>query len=158
MPALALRHAARRLRRAPAFTLAATLTLALGIGAVSAAFALVNGVLLEPLPFAHADRLVDLSHTLQVAGLLHVDQSDATYLLYRDASRSFSGVAAYRSTSANFSATAAGAGAAPPERVAAAIATPSLFRVLGVGAQRGPGMTDADAQPGAAPVVVLSHA
>ena len=63
-----LRQTARRLLRAPGFTASAALTLMLGIGGTTAVFTVVNGVLLRPLPYAHADRLVDLSHTLAVAG------------------------------------------------------------------------------------------
>ena len=88
-----LRQTARRLVRAPGFTLSATLTLMLGIGGTTAVFSVVNGVLLRPLPYAHADRLVDLSHTLAVAGIAHVDQSDATYLVYRSGNRVFTDVA-----------------------------------------------------------------
>src|SRR5579863_4924649 len=96
-----IRHAARRLSRTPAFTLAATLTLALGIGGASAVFTVVNGVLLRPLPYPHSERLVSLSHTLAVAGLMRVDQSDATYLLYRSDNRVFTDVGIYRATSVN---------------------------------------------------------
>ena len=60
---------------------------------------MVNGVLLRPLPYPHAERLVDLSHSLAVAGLTRVDQSDATYLLYRQANRVFTDIGIYRATS-----------------------------------------------------------
>ena len=96
-----VRHAARRLMRAPAFSSAAVLTLMLGVGATTAVFSVVNGVLLRPLPFPHSDRLVDLSHTLAVSGATHVDQSDATFLYYRKANHVFQDVAAYRSVGVN---------------------------------------------------------
>src|SRR5215831_4339800 len=60
---LDLRYAVRGLRRAPVFTLVATLTLALGIGATTAVFTVVNGVLIKPLPFRDADALVSVKHT-----------------------------------------------------------------------------------------------
>src|ERR1051325_7891337 len=94
-----LRHALRRLRSAPAFTITAALTLTLGIGATTAVFSVVHGVLLEPLPYDQPDRLVDLSHTLVVSGVTRVDQSDASYLYYRGANHVFTGVAAYRTAS-----------------------------------------------------------
>ncbi len=63
----------RRLVRAPVFSITVALTLMLGIGATTAVFSLVNGVLLRPLPFPHPEQLVDLSHTLVVHGVSHVD-------------------------------------------------------------------------------------
>jgi putative ABC transport system permease protein len=154
-----LRHAARRLARTPAFTIAATLTLALGIGGASAVFTVVNGVLLRPLPYPNSDRLVDLSHTLQVGGGMHVDQSDATFLLYQHDNHVFTDVGIYRATSVNMRAAAEGAGATEvPQRITAAVATPSVFRVLGATtATRGRSLSDADAAPGAPPVAVISQ-
>jgi putative ABC transport system permease protein len=153
-----IRHAARRLARTPGFTVAATLTLALGIGGASAVFTVVNSVLLRPLPYPRADRLVDLSHTLAVAGLMRVDQSDATYLLYQRDNRVFTGVAIYRATSVNMRAGAQGTSATDaPQRVTAAVATPSMFRVLGVASVHGRALGDADATPGAPPVAVISQ-
>ena len=64
-----IRHALRRLARAPGFTAAALLTLTLGIGATTAVFTVVNAVLLRPLPYPDAEQLVDLSHTLTVSGI-----------------------------------------------------------------------------------------
>ncbi|HET7631660.1 MAG TPA: ABC transporter permease [Gemmatimonadaceae bacterium] len=155
MPA-SLRHAARRLRRAPGFATAAALTLALGIGGAAAVFTVVNGVLLQPLPYPRADRLVDVTHTLSLSGLTRVAQSDATYLMYATDNRAFTGFGIYRATSVNLH-TLGGSTGAPPERLAAALATPSLFRVLGAAPLRGRGFTDADAQPGAVPVALISR-
>ncbi len=153
-----LRQSARRLVRAPGFTLSATLTLMLGIGGTTAVFAVVNGVLLRPLPYAHSDRLVDLSHTLAVAGILHVDQSDATYLVYRSNNRVFTDVGAYEATSANVlaaSGASSGAGTGDAERVPAALVTSGVFRVLEVAPESGRGLSDADGQPGAPPVALI---
>jgi len=68
----ALRHAARRLGQARGFMVAAVLTLALGIGATATVFGVVHAVLLRPLPYPAPDRLVSLSHTLVLAGLVRV--------------------------------------------------------------------------------------
>jgi len=153
-----LRQTARRLARAPGFTLSAALTLMLGIGGTTAVFTVVNGVLLRPLPYAHADRLVDLSHTLAVAGVAHVDQSDATYLVYRSGNRVFTDVGAYEATSANVvPSTAAGAGSGEAERVPAALVTAGVFRVLEVGPRSGRALSDADVKPGAAPVALIGE-
>jgi predicted permease len=148
------RHASRRLRRAPSFAVAATVTLALGIGGAVAVFTLVDGVLLKPLPYPHADRLVDLSHTLAVNGVMNVDQSDATYLLYHQQNHAFTSVALYRPVSVNL-AKGADAGTSSAERVAAATVTPSLFDVLPTTVIRGRRLTDADGVPGAPPVAVI---
>src|SRR5262245_3697255 len=96
-----LRYALRRLARAPGFTAAAVLTLTLGIGGTAAVFTLVNGVLLRPLPYRQPEQLVDLSHTLTLSGISRIEQSDATYLLYRRDNRVFTDVGAYRSAAVN---------------------------------------------------------
>ncbi len=153
-----IRHAARRLARTPAFTVAAALTLALGIGGASAVFTVVNGVLLRPLPYVNSERLVDISHTLQVGGGMHVDQSDATYLLYQRDNRVFTDVGIYRAASVNMHAGNESAGTTDAtQRISAALATPSTFRVLGAAAVRGRGFSDADAAPGAPPVALISQ-
>ena len=157
--ARSLAHAARRLRRAPAFSLAAVLTLMLGIGATTAVFSVVNAVVLRPLPYPRSDRLVDLSHTLAVSGVTRVDQSDATYLHYAQANRVFSGVAAYRVTSVNVgqlhgASTAEGARA---ERVAAGRVSASTFLVLGAAPLVGRVLAERDDVPAAPHVVVLGQ-
>jgi predicted permease len=154
-----MRQALRRLLRARAFALPALLTLALGIGGTAAVFTVVNGVLLRPLPYRDAGELVDLSHTLVVSGLMRVDQSDATFLLYARETRALADVAIYRPAAANFRPLAAGpgAGGAPAERVSSAAVSPSLFRVLDVAPLRGRGLTEDDAAVGAAPVAVVGR-
>ncbi|HUQ81809.1 MAG TPA: ABC transporter permease [Gemmatimonadaceae bacterium] len=146
----------RRLRRAPAFALAASITLALGIGATTAVFSVVNGVLLRPLPYERSDRLVDLTHTLTISGVSSIDQSDATYLYYRRANSVFTDVAAYRVASVNLGGVSVGADARA-ERVAAGRVSASMFRVLGVPALHGRALTDADDQQTAPRVVLLGQ-
>jgi putative ABC transport system permease protein len=153
-----IRHAIRRLLRAPMFTLAATITLMLGIGGTAAVYTLVNGVLLRPLPYDHAEDLVDLSHSIVVSGVSQVDQSDATYLLYRRDNRVFTDVGAYRSTAVNVGGSQTSAAAAEkPERVSAVVATASVFNVLRARPMLGRTLTEADDQVGAPPVVVLGQ-
>jgi predicted permease len=96
-----IRHAIRRLLRERTLTIAAVLTLALGIGATTAVFTVVNAVLLQPLAYPRPERLVDLSHTLTISGITRVDQSDATFLYYARENRVFSGIGAYRVTGVN---------------------------------------------------------
>src|SRR6266567_9501126 len=153
-----IHHALRRLIHARTFALAATVTLMLGIGGAAAVFTLVNGVLLRPMPYDHAEQLVDVSHSLVVSGIARVDQSDATYLLYRRDNHVFTDIGAYRSSAVNLGAPAGSpAAAAAPERVTAAFATASVFRVLRVSPAFGRTPTDADDRPGAPPVVVIGQ-
>ncbi len=151
-----IRHAARRLRRAPIFATAAALTLALGIGATTAVYTLVDAVLIRPLSYADPSRLVDLSHSLVVSGVMHVDQSDATYLYYRRASRAFADIGAYRTTSAGLGAMR-GSVADRPRQVSTARVSASVFRVLEASPMSGRALTDGDDDPNAPPVVVLSE-
>jgi putative ABC transport system permease protein len=147
-----LRRAARRLARKPVFSATAVLTLMLGIGATTAVFSLVDGVLLRPLPFVRPEELVDVSHTIVLQGASRVDQSDATYLYYHRANHVFSDVGAYQSVAVNVS----GVGdAAHAERVQAARASASLFHVLGVAPVAGRAFRESEDLPGGAPVVIL---
>jgi hypothetical protein len=119
-----MRQAVRRLMRAPVFTTSAVLTLMLGTGATPAVLAVVDRVLFRPLPYPRAGQLVDLSHTLAISGLVHVDQSDATYLLYRRDTHVFSDVGGYRSLAVNLASNAAAASGdgGSTERLPAALA------------------------------------
>jgi len=156
-----VRFALRRLLRARGFALASILTLALGVGATTAVFSVVNGVLLRPLPYQGADRLVDLSHTITVSGVSSVDQSDATYLYYRRANRVFAEVAAYRVVSVNLgpdvSGSAASTGDARAERVAAGRVSATLFSVLGIPPLRGRAFTESDDRADAPSVILIGQ-
>src|SRR5436190_353560 len=149
-----IRHALRRLRRAPAFAVTATLTLALGIGATTAVFTVVNAVLLRPLPYDHPDELVALSHTLQLSGVSTVQQSDASFILYRRASRSFSGVGAYTDAAANLDGGSSGLEA---ERLSAGLISADVLRLLRIAPLHGRIFLDDDDRRGAAPVVLLGQ-
>ena len=150
-----LRIAARRLRRAPGFVVATLLVLALGIGATTAAFSVVNAVLLEALPYPEPDRLVRLTHTTSLAGRSSVDQSDATVLLYQGNAAGFDGVAAWWSDNvdANIGVSAPGE---TPARAHIARVTANLFDVLRVRPAIGRGFVPGEDRAGAARVIVLS--
>ena len=148
-----VRYAFRRLRAAPGFTAAVLLMLALGIGSTTTVFGVVDGILLRPLPFPEPERLVALSHSINVAGISRAEQSEGTILLYqRHVTQSFTAMGAYRSRDVNLGARAG----ADAERVAATAVTASLFPALGVAPVRGRVVLPDDDRPGAAPVVVLS--
>ena len=147
-------RAARRLRRAPAFFAAASLTITIGIGVTTAVFSLVDSVLLRPLGFPRPEQLVVLTHTLLVHRGITVPQSDATYLYYRRANHVFTGVGAYRTGSVNLGAVDATSSTA--ERVEAAFTSASLLDVLGIAPAVGRPFRDAEDLPSAPPVVILS--
>jgi putative ABC transport system permease protein len=146
------RRALFSLRRAPSFTLLSVLTLAVGIGATTAVFSVVDGVLLRPLPYPESDRLVSIFQQAPGFGLgeTEIPQSVPLYLLYRAQAHRFSELAIFKAGTANLS------GGDTPERVAAALTTASLFRVLQVSPRLGRAFTEADERPGAPAVAVLS--
>jgi predicted permease len=130
------------------------LVLALGIGATTAVFSLVNGILLEPLPYPQSSRLVRLTHTVSNGDLATVDQSDATVLLYQSQARAFDGVAAWRFDDGDLAPSEAGQSAV---RVRGARVTANFFDVLGVHPELGRPFSPGQDRPGENGVVVLSH-
>ena len=93
-----LRLAIRRLTHAPLFTAVTLLTLAVGIGANTAIFSVVYGVLLKPLPFAEPDRLVGVWHAAPGMGVDLLNQSPSTYFTYREQSRTFQDIGIWDTT------------------------------------------------------------
>jgi predicted permease len=150
------RRAARSLRRSPLFTIAATLTLIIGVGASVAIFALVNGVLLRPLPFGNPERLVAASHDLPPLALLHEPQTASTYFAYQRLAHTIEGIGVYLEGEVNV-AEPGGGGGATPERMIDARVSASLIPVLQVLPLIGRTFTDADDRPGAAPVMLISE-
>jgi predicted permease len=144
---LALRGIIKR----PGFTAVTVLTLALGIGANVAIFAVVNAVLIRPLPYPQSDRIVSITHHMPGVNLPDMENSIGTLLLYQRHARSFSDVGAFTSGQRNLT------GITEPARIEVLEATPSLFRVLSVQPILGRSLSDADAQPGAPNVVVLTY-
>src|SRR5688500_9113155 len=146
-----VRDAGRSLRKQPRFLIITALTLALGIGAVTAIFSVVNGVLFKPLPFPHADRLVNIWST---APGLNYDQfplSPDLFLFYRTHNQVFDDMALMQRRRANV--TESGS----PEVVDALVTTQSYFATLGTGFARGRAYTADEDRPEGARVVVISH-
>ena len=140
-----LRYALRVLRRNPGFTVATVLTFALGIGASTAIFSVVYGVLLRPLPYAEPGRLVALwEHDVERGRDQNV-VSVESFEAWRDRSRSFEGMAALVPAPVTL------AGASGPERVSGAEVSPGYFQLLGVRPALGREFDDAEA-----PAVLLS--
>jgi predicted permease len=149
-----LRHAARRLRRSPSLTIAAVLCFALGIGANTSIFSVVDVVLFRPLPFADPSRLVILGEQLPAfAGENYGTISAPEYLDYKTLNgRVFANSAIFDNGSFVLS------GDAGPERVLGAEVSASIFDVLGVRAGQGRAFLSNEDDPSAPKVVVLSHA
>ena len=145
-----LRYAVRRLRNAPGFTAIVVLTLALGIGANSAIFSVVNTVLLRPLAYREPDRLVTINHYYPNLNNLEASVSAIGFQDYRDKTRSFETVAVETGWSANLT------GTGEPERVPASLVSGLYFRALGVPAQIGRTLLPDEEQAGKNRVVVLS--
>jgi putative ABC transport system permease protein len=147
-----VRYAFRTLRGNPGFAIVVLLTLALGIGANAAIFSVVNAVLLRPLPYRDADRLMVIWGDLRRPGLNDIPASAGEYVDYRDRNRLLEQVAAYDTVGFNLT------GGAEPERVDGAVVTTTFFSLLGASAQIGRTFIPAEDQPGRDRVVVLSHA
>ena len=146
-----LRYTLRQLRRAPGFTIAAVLTLALGIGANTAIFSVADAVLLRPLPYPHATRLVMVWDQLWKIRVNELPVSETNYEAYRADSRVFEASAVYREDTR----TLTGAGGA--ERVEVRSFSPGLPEMLGGRVAVGRGFAPDDWQPQRNSVVMLSH-
>jgi len=147
-----IRYGWRMLARNPGFTAIAVLTLAIGIGASTAIFSVVDTVLLRPLPYREPEKLVLITETLPGMSADEIGVSAGEYQDYRDRNRSFSQVAAYESAGFNLT------GAGQPLRVNAAALSASAFPLLGVSPELGRGFTTEEDRYGSGSVVVLSHA
>jgi len=152
-----VRHALRVLARAPAFSLTAIATLALGIGAATAMFTIVNSVLLRALPFRDADRVAAVYTRYDASSGYDFPQfslSGPEFLDYRAQTRVLEQVAAFQRGGVTFATDDAGA---EPIRGFHVVATANLFSTLGVEAALGRTFRDGDDAPGAPCVVVLGH-
>ncbi|MGH7506859.1 MAG: ABC transporter permease, partial [Longimicrobiales bacterium] len=144
-----LRFALRGLLRKPGFTGVTVLTLSLGIGATTAVFTLLDGVLLRPLPFTEPESLLSLRH-LGRDGQDELPISAGLYRIYRDHARTLGTVAMHGPAVANFVVQG------EPERVEGRVVTPSFFTTLGVSAARGRTFLEEEGRPGGEQVIVLS--
>ena len=145
-----VRYAARMLVKNPAFTAVAVVALALGVGANTAIFSVVNAVLLRPLAYKDPGQLVFINHNYQKTNL-KASVSVPGYLHYRDHAKSFSEVAALTGWSVNLT------GEGEPERLQGMSVSPNLFGALAAEAAEGRTFTNEEAQLGQHRVAVLSH-
>jgi len=158
-----VRHAIRRLLRAPAFTIVTILTLALGIGANTAIFSIVNGVILRPLGYPNPGQLIYLTTQFPAFGFEQFWVSPPEYLEFREINTSFASIGAFTTGEVNLTA------GDRPFRVRSAQVNEDLLRALGVQAAEGrlfgKGETDVSGPPPApgqpplipAQIAILSH-
>ena len=144
-----VRYSLRRLRNAPGFTLLVLATMALGIGANSAIFSVINAVLLRPLPYADPQSLVLLLEKAHDFPKLSVSYKN--YRDWKEQSQSFSQFAAVRITFLTLT------GGSEPERIPAQMASANLFDTLGVSVKAGRELLPSDDQKGAAGVVLIGN-
>ena len=144
-----IRYAARTLLRRPGFAAVAALTLALGIGATTAIYSVVNAVLVQPLPWPHAERLVTMTGVRdgQQVGAVYLD-----YLDWRAQNRTFEELAVLRGQSINLT------GTETPERLIGTFTNASIFRILGVRPAQGRLFSDQETEVATKqPVAVISY-
>ncbi|HVX40322.1 MAG TPA: ABC transporter permease [Gemmatimonadaceae bacterium] len=144
-------YSLRRLRKAPVFTAIVIVTLALGIGANTAIFTVVNAVLLRPLPYRSPEQLVTIEHFYPDLNGMEAPVSARGFRDYRDKTHSFGAVAVETGFGANLT------GTGSPERVPGVRVSGDWFQVLGVAPALGRALTRDDDVPGREHVVVLSH-
>jgi len=145
-----VRYALRNVRRNPGFTTIAVLALAVGIGANTAVFTIVNGVLLRALPYRNPGELVAMFEKVPGAPVAKFGFSPPDFEIVRDASRSFTGMFAYRNETVELS------GVGEPQRVVATRVSPEMFGVLGVAPIVGRALT-ADDDRSDANVAVIGY-
>ncbi len=146
-----IRQTWRRLARAPLFTTVAVLTLAIGIGANTAVFSVINGVLLKPLPFPEPDRLVGVWHKAPGMGIEALNQGPALYYTYREENRAFSESGLWNGDRV------AVTGLEKPEQLRVVRVTDGVLPLLGVTPQLGRLFSAEDDSPESPETVILAH-
>jgi len=147
-----LGYAARKLRKSPGFTITCLLTLALGIGANTAVFGIINTILFHPLPYRDPGRLVLISENLPLQGSNDVGVSAQEYLDYRSQNSVFSETAAFETADFNLT------GAGEPQRINAARISASALPLLGVTPELGRNFAAEEDRHGSDHAVLVSHA
>jgi putative ABC transport system permease protein len=147
-----LRYGARMLLKNPGFTLIAIVTLSLGIGANTAIFSVINGVLLSALPYPQPEQLAMVWCDNRRQGIPDDVTSYPNFVDWRDRNKTFQGMAGMISSNLQLT------GVGEPEEIRAATVSINFFQVIGVGPMLGRGFTAEEERPGSNRVVILSHA
>ncbi|HYP26940.1 MAG TPA: ABC transporter permease [Blastocatellia bacterium] len=146
-----IRYALRVLAKKPGFTIVALLTIAIGIGANTAIFSVLNAILLRPLPYADSERLVVLWDNFMVLDMVRIGAKPAELLDYQNENQVFDSVAGFNNV--QFSLTGTGAA----EHIIGSRVSPNLFSMLGAVPSLGRGFVGDDTQPGRDSIAILSH-
>ena len=146
-----VRYGARSLVKRPGYAALAIATLGLGIGANTAIFSVINGVLLKPLPYEHGDRLAIVRQSAPLSGQAQMGVAVAEYYDYREQAKVFDGLVEYHQM--NFDLLNRG----EPDRVDAGVVSHDFFDLLGIKPILGRSFVKADDQHGAEAVLILSH-
>jgi predicted permease len=148
-----LQFTIRTLRKTPGFTIAAVATLALGIGATTAVFSVLNAVLIRPLPYPQPDALVGVWHSAEFQGHTsnNVRLSSTMYLAYKEHNQAFREFGVWHTESATVT------GIGEPEEVRGLVVTDGALRALGVQPALGRGFAADDDTPGTPETVILTH-
>ncbi|HTJ22061.1 MAG TPA: ABC transporter permease, partial [Gemmatimonadaceae bacterium] len=149
-----LSHAFRSLERSPLFSATVIIALTIGLGSAAAIFAIVNGVLLRPLPYGHPDRLVGAWHDMPALSMHHAPQTAGTFFTYKKFAKSFAALGVYQQGSANVSDPE---GRAQPERMSVAYTTLDVIPLLEVSPILGRTFTAAEDAPKGPNVAVISE-
>ncbi|MBW4026672.1 MAG: ABC transporter permease [Acidobacteria bacterium] len=147
-----LKQVLRRLGRAPLFTTITLLTLAIGVGANTVIFSVVEGVLLKPLPYPHPEQLIGVWHTAPGIGLKELNMSPSIYFIDREQNTTLQDIGVYSGDSLNVT------GAGQPEHVRGLDVTDGTLPILGVAPALGRLFTRNDDSPGSPETVLLSYA
>ena len=148
---MGLKPILRRLKNAPEYTLITIFTIAIAIGANCAIFAVIDGVLLRPLPFPNAERLVTVNHTAPGINFTDAGTAPFLYFTYRAENRTFQATGAWRSRKAVVTALA------EPEEIDTLDLTAEVLPLLGVSPMIGRGFSEYDDSPGAPETVILTY-
>ena len=146
-----LKQVFRRLGRSPVFTLITLATLSIGIGANTAIFSVINGILLKPLPFPEPERLVSVWQTAPGINIKSLNASPSSYFTYREEGRTFEDIGLWRTGSESIT------GIGEPEHVDSLVVTDGVLPMLGIQAIRGRVFTRADDTPGTPETVLLTY-
>jgi putative ABC transport system permease protein len=146
-----IRYGIRILLKNPVLTIVAVIALALGIGANTAIFSIVNGVLLSPLPYPHPDQLVMVWLDNRKQGIRDDVASYPNFLDWRDRNKTFQGMSGMRDLTVNLT------GVGEPEELRGAAVSSGFFQLIGVSLAQGRGFTLEEEQPGKDKIIVLGH-
>jgi predicted permease len=145
------RQVMRRLGRAPMFTVVTLITLAAGIGANTAVFSVIEGVLLKPLPYPEPSRLVGVWHTAPAFNIPELNMAPSNYFVYREQNRTFEDLGLYQGDSVSVT------GGAEPEHVSAVDVTDATLPILGIAPMLGRLFNRTDTAPESPDTVILTY-